>query len=128
MHKSLSAPTCFPVIEDHWSLDPGQRQQFLLDNMASQQHWLHRLPTLVEPPFPGQDFPAFLLDTEPFAALGQSIRAAEQHKQQLDTATADALQRFVDLYQNYLSADAPDLETETGWVRQEDIFPQLGRA
>jgi len=59
------------------------------------------LPALVEPPAPNSNFPAFLLETEPFAPLRRAIGDARTSAE-LDTATADQLQRFVDRYRDYL--------------------------
>ena len=71
-----------------------------------QAHWQGRLPQLVEPPTPTESFPAFLLESERFRQLTESIGGAT-HRLELDISTADALQRFVDLYRNYLNQLEP---------------------
>ena len=85
-----------------WHLGPQDRQTLLNTMSRSQKHWLPRLTQMVEPPHPQDGFPAFLLDTKPFESLRQAIGEAH-HRSQLDTATADELQRFVDLYRCYLA-------------------------
>jgi len=86
---------------DPWSLDLKERLGLLTMFATSQERWLRRLPDLVEPPTPTATFPAFLLDTEHFAWLADAIGTAGS-SDDLDTATADQLQRFVDHYRDYL--------------------------
>ena len=83
--------------DDPWSLNAHERQALLAEMAPSQESWLRVLPDLVEPPAPTDAFPAFLLDTEPFGALRRAIGSATTAVD-LDTATADELQRFVDRY------------------------------
>jgi hypothetical protein len=96
-------PTSFvAAIDDPWSLSLPERRHWLTQQTAAQRHWLPRLRRLVEPPAPGEDFPAFLLATPAFAALrgrvGDAVSRAE-----LDTGTLDELQHFVDRYRLYLT-------------------------
>lgn len=91
--------------DDPWALAPQERHGLLAEFADSQETWLRRLPDLVEPPTPDGSFPAFLLDTERFAALRAAIGTA-RCSAELDTATADELQRFVDCYRDYLGAAA----------------------
>lgn len=89
------------LFDDPWSLTPTERQELLAERGASQAKWMTVLPELVEPPAPERDFPAFLLDTERFAKLREAIGEARSRRD-LNTATADELQRFVDCYREYL--------------------------
>ena len=88
---------------DPWSLTPPERQELRRSFDEEQHRWLPRLDALVEPPPVDADFPAFLLATQAFADLADGIGEAAAYCQ-LDTATADRLQRFVDRYRDYLVA------------------------
>jgi hypothetical protein len=55
---------------------------------------------LVEPPAPDDAFQAFLLALPPFSGLRARVGSARRASE-LDTATADELQRFVDLFRDY---------------------------
>ena len=90
---------------DPWSIEPAARVALLEQHRDSQQVWLPILTKLVEPPPLDADFPAFLLDTPHFAELRSAIGNARSQLE-LDTGTADKLQRFVDCYRSYLHADA----------------------
>lgn len=87
---------------DPWSLTHAERRLLRHAHGADQQQWLPRLTRLVEPPPPGADFPAFLLAMPPFADLKDGIGKARAVTD-LDTATADRLQRFVDRYRDWLA-------------------------
>ena len=93
-------PIPLALEQDPWTLAPQARQQLRDELTESQVHWLPRLRALVEPPAPDDVFPAFLLDTAPFARLREAVGAA-RCRGDLDTGTADELQRFVDLYRSY---------------------------
>jgi len=88
------------LFDDPWSLTRPEREALRTERSASQAKWMSRLPELVEPPAPEASFPAFLLDTERFASLREAIGDARSRRE-LDTATADELQRFVDCYRDY---------------------------
>jgi hypothetical protein len=90
------------VDDDPWSLAPDQRRELGRRLAQQQRTWLPRLATLVEPPAPDDGFPAFLLGLPRFAALREAVSAAASRRD-LDTATADELQRFVDCYRDYLT-------------------------
>lgn len=91
---------------DPWSLSLDERRAIAAALREPQADWQARLPQLVEPPTPTASFPAFLLATERFRDLADAIGSAE-HRLELDTSTADALQRFVDLYRNWLTDVEP---------------------
>jgi len=91
------------LLDDPWSLTMPERKTLLAALSDSQSRWMKLLPDLVEPPSPGPSFPAFLLDTAPFARLRRAIGDARSWRD-LDTATADELQRFVDCYRDWLNA------------------------
>ncbi len=95
-------------LDDPWSLPPAERRRLYTGSPAAQARWLPRLAALVEPPAPDDSFPAFLLEAPRFAALRAAIAKASRARD-LDTATADELQRFVDLVRGYL------LEAEEAW-------------
>lgn len=98
--------------EDPWSLALAERQSLSLELKQAQQAWLPLLKELVEPPGPGENFPAFLLETPNFGELRKAIACQNQDPEMppvLDTATADTLQRFVDLFRHYLQqVDGPE--------------------
>jgi hypothetical protein len=89
------------IDEDPWSLNFEQRQRVVAMLPEAQDYWLARLPGLVEPPAPGPGFPACLLACARFADLREAIGAATR-RSELATATADELQRFVDLFSLWL--------------------------
>jgi hypothetical protein len=86
---------------DPWSLTLAERRQLKREFADADRAWRDRIVDLTEPPAIGPEFPAFLLDTPAFrglhARIGDATAAA-----QLDMATADELQRFVDRYRAYL--------------------------
>ncbi len=94
------------VADDPWDLSLAERSELARSAATSQERWLPRLRQLVEPPLPGRDFPAFLLDLPPFSRLQAEVGDARRPSE-LATATADELQRFTDHYRAYLSASAP---------------------
>jgi len=101
-HGTLQAAQ--KLTHDPWSLSLPERLDLLAEHAQAQHRWLQILVGLVEPPAPTSEFPAFLLATPPFARLRAAIANARS-THDLDTATADELQRFVDCYRNYLNAD-----------------------
>ena len=90
---------------DPWSIPVEQRQKLMTEQATAQTRWLAVLTDLVEPPAPGPDFPAFLLDSPAFDRLRNAIHGASS-THDLDTATADELQRFVDCYRGYLTDES----------------------
>ncbi len=88
--------------DDPWSLPMCDRRRLCDQHATTQQAWLPRLGRLVEPPAPGDSFPAFLLELPPFARLKRAIGDANQAID-LDVGTADELQHFVDRYRDYLA-------------------------
>jgi len=99
---TLTPTNLVAAIDDPWALSLPEREHWLADQAAAQRHWLPRLRRLVEPPYPGEDFPAFLLATAAFASLRARIGDAAA-RAELDTGTLDELQHFVDRYRLYLS-------------------------
>lgn len=92
--------------DDPWSLSAAERARALELCADRNERWLEHVARLVEPPLPGPGFPAFLLETAPFDRLGHAVARA-LGRRDLDTATADELQRFVDLFGDWLPAPAP---------------------
>jgi len=90
-----------PLPADVRALDLAQRQALRQQFDGAQRAWLPRLTQLVEPPPPAPDFPAFLLETAPFAALRQAIGNARQ-RAELSTAVREDVQCFVDAFRDYL--------------------------
>ena len=106
MHShSVAHSQADKLLDDPWSLTLPEREELLATRSDSQAKWMSLLPDLIEPPTPEPSFPAFLLDTEPFARLREAIGEA-QSRRDLDTATADELQHFVDCYRSYLQDGA----------------------
>ncbi len=95
------APLQLKLLDDPWSLSHCERRSLADALTRHQAEWLPRLTDLVEPPPLANSFPAFLLETEPFAHLKDGV-ADSTTRAQLDTGTADELQRFVDHYRNYM--------------------------
>ena len=92
------------LIDDPWSLTHEQRVRLLEGHRELQSAWLNRLQELVEPPRPGPDFPAFLLALPPFDHVVQAIGNAERLAE-MDVATADLVQRFVDHFAHWLVSE-----------------------
>lgn len=86
---------------DPWSLTVAERRELRQTLSDAQRTWLPRIAELVEPPPIDAGFPAFLLGTPAFADLASGVGDASA-RHELDTATADRLQRFVDRYRDYL--------------------------
>ncbi|MEO6595675.1 MAG: hypothetical protein ABIP94_13055 [Planctomycetota bacterium] len=71
--------------------------------------WLERLRALAEPPLPENDFPAFLLATQPFAELANKLNGATA-RQQLPPELADELDWFLRAFKDYLrTCDGEDV-------------------
>jgi hypothetical protein len=101
--STLAAAQSFPT--DPRSLTLPERAAWHKRLLPAQRAWAARLPDLVEPPAPGQDFPAFLLETPAFLQLNRRIGEATA-RAQLPVAVADELQHFVDVYRDYLRTAA----------------------
>jgi len=95
------------LVDDPWALDHSERCQLMAALRPQQDHWIARLQGLIEPPRLEGWFPAFLLETPPFAALKNGI-GDHTCRTALDTAVADELQYFVDRYRSYLLGVEPD--------------------
>ncbi|MCB9878633.1 MAG: hypothetical protein H6835_13630 [Planctomycetes bacterium] len=83
--------------------------------LREQQMWLHRLRHLAEGAPPEDDFPAFLLATQPFADLATRLGRASS-RGDLDAAAADELDWFLRAFADYL-------RTQDG----EDVFAEPRR-
>lgn len=106
-HETIPNETLIQMLhDDPWSLNLEQRQAVAQGLADSHGEWLDRLATLVEPPAPNASFPAFLLGTGRYASLAAAIGTAT-HRRELDVSTADELQRFVDLYRDYMTRPEP---------------------
>ncbi len=90
--------------DNPWSLLLGERQDLMGAMIRHQSSWLTRLTHLVEPPYIADTFPAFLLESSAFGSLREAIGDATSSAE-LDTATADELQYFVDHYRHYMVQD-----------------------
>ncbi len=90
-----------PLPADVRTLDLAERQALRQQLDAAQRAWLPRLANLVEPPPPAADFPAFLLDTPPFAPLRAAIGNARS-RAELATSVREDVQCFVDAFRDYL--------------------------
>lgn len=84
------------------------RDQYDRDQAA----WLTKLRSLAEPPKPDDDFPAFLLATQPFANLARKLTKIDS-RQQLTVDIADEIDWFLRAFADYL-------RTEDG----EQVFPE----
>lgn len=97
---------------DPGSLAQAERHALAAAAAPAQAEWLPRLGPLVEPPTLTETFPAFLLETPMYQGLRQAI--ADVHRRRdLDTATADELQHFVDRYRNWLLETHDESHEET---------------
>ncbi len=105
------------TLEDPWALPLAQRRRMRDGASVAQARWLPILAALVEPPTPSHDFPAFLLATAPFASLRERLGAARA-RADLDFATLDELQHFVDRYRDYLRVDGDAMPS---WRRDARI-------
>ena len=96
-----SDPLMVKLCDDPWSLGFDERMDLRNSLAAAQAAWTPRLQNLVEPPAIDSTFPGFLLETPPFQHIARAVGDA-QSRQDLDTGTADELQRFADRYRDYL--------------------------
>jgi len=104
-----------PTLSDCWdpgSLGRAERHALAAAAGSEQATWLPRLNGLVEPPILSESFPAFLLETPMFENLRAAVAGA-RYRRDLDTATADELQYFVDRYRTWL------LQTDEEIARQQ---------
>ena len=99
--QSTLEPLTRKLQDDPWSLLLGERQDLMGAMIRHQSSWLTRLTNLVEPPCIADTFPAFLLESPAFQSLREAIGDATSSAE-LDTATADKLQYFVDHYRHYM--------------------------
>ena len=90
---STLEPLTQKLIEDPWKLDHPERCQLMAAMRSQQYSWISRLRDLVEPPRLDDWFPAFLLETPPFAELRAGIGEGAC-RGDLDTAVADGAARF----------------------------------
>ncbi len=99
----LADPRTLTMAERHAARDQYDRDQ---------ADWLTKLRSLAEPPKPDDDFPAFLLATQPFADLARKLIKIDS-RQQLTVEIADELDWFLRVFADYL-------RTEDG----EEVFPE----
>ncbi len=92
--------------DDPWSLSLAERRALAGSQADSQAYWLPRVRGLVEPPLPGDDFPAFAMELAPFAHLGRALGDGTSITE-LATGVADELQRFVDQYRIWSTRSDP---------------------
>lgn len=98
----LADPRTLTLAERHAARDQYDRDQI---------DWLNKLRSLAEPPKPDDDFPAFLLATQPFAHLARKLNKVDK-REQMTTDLADEMEWFLRAFADYL-------RTEEG----EEIFP-----
>ena len=101
-YEFLADPRTLTMVERHAARDQYDRDQI---------DWLAKLRTLAEAPKPDDDFPAFLLATQPFAHLARKLKKT-QERHQLSVDLADELDWFLRAFTDYL-------RTEEG----EEVFP-----
>ena len=101
----MASTTRFP--NDPRALSLTERRAFWQNPQMQQQQWLEQLRRLAEPTI-DDDFPAFLLSTEPFAQLAQQLRSASR-RSDLPIEILDLVDHFVEAYRDYLrNADGED--------------------
>lgn len=105
----------YDFLADPRTLTLAERRDARARYAHEQEQWLQKLRVLAEDPKPEDDFPAFLLATEPFRDLAARLDQANARKD-LSTASADELQWFVEVFADYL-------RTRAG----EDVFPETPR-
>lgn len=100
--------------DDPWTLTYRERQEVARAFGCQQAFCNARLRELTEPPAIDDEFPGFLLESPRFAELAALVRGSARPGD-LDTGSADALQRFVDHYRNYM------VESEA--AKPRGVFP-----
>ncbi|HEX5051443.1 MAG TPA: hypothetical protein VFZ65_06695 [Planctomycetota bacterium] len=109
----------YDFLADPRAITLQERRATALRLHKEQTSWLERLRLLTEPPSPEQDFPAFLLATQPFADLAQRLLAATS-RSELPLAVADELDWFVRAFAGYLrTCDGEDVFSSTDWILSE---------
>ncbi|MCK5940578.1 MAG: hypothetical protein KAI24_01315 [Planctomycetes bacterium] len=105
----------YDFLADPRNLTLDERREARDQYDHDQSQWLEKLRVLAEDPKPEDDFPAFLLATQPFQDLASRLGKARSHKD-LSTEDADELEWFVRVFADYL-------RTQEG----EDVFPDQAR-
>lgn len=108
------------LVDDPWSLTHAERRRIAEAQAKAQETWHRRLSELIEAPRLDPEFPAFLLATEPFAPLATAIGTAGSARD-LDTATADTLEHFVERYRRYLVWSEEQVSAEDDWAARDLI-------
>ncbi|MFK7743019.1 MAG: hypothetical protein AB8H80_22085 [Planctomycetota bacterium] len=103
----------YDYLSDPRDLTMAERHRAKNHYDRDQTAWLAKLRQLAEAPLPDDDFPAFLLATQPFAELAKRLGRHES-RQSLPVATADELDWFLRAFADYL-------RTQDG----EDVFSDL---
>ena len=91
----------YDFLADPRNLTLEQRRQAREQYDQEQAHWLAKLRRLADAPSPADDFPAFLLATQPFLDLARRLDQAADRKA-LDADTADELEWFLRAFGDYL--------------------------
>jgi hypothetical protein len=125
-HPGALAANQLKLADDPWSLERDQRLELEAALAGSQAHWQPRLAALLEPPRLAPTFPAFLLATTPFRHLADGIGQARRPGE-LDTGTADQLQRFVDRYRDYLLETDAAAPTAAGDLERDVLLAARDR-
>ncbi len=96
------------LADDPWALPHAERRNLLDSLIDAQLRWLPKLAAMVEPPVPAAEFPAFLLETSMFEGVRTAIENAGDD---VDTATLDLVQHFVDQYRHYMEWTEAELNS-----------------
>lgn len=105
----------YDFLSDPRTLTIEERRELHDQHQREQQMWLDRLRNLAEGPLPDDDFPAFLLATQPFADLAARLGHAAT-RADLCADAADELDWFLRVFADYL-------RTQDG----EDAFAEARR-
>lgn len=110
--------------DDPWSLTHRERRDVATALGRQQAFFNARIRELTEPPAIDDEFPGFLLESPRFAELAAQIRGAAR-REDLDTGSADELQRFVDHYRNYMVKSEAEKEREVLLAAAAKAMPEI---
>jgi hypothetical protein len=102
----------YDFLADPRTLTLAERREARDQYDRDQTTWLGKLRALAEGPLPADDFPAFLLATQPFQDLARKLKKAEK-RHQLSTDVQDEIDWFFRAFADYL-------RTQEG----EEVFPE----
>lgn len=102
----------YDFLADPRTLTLTERHDARTQYEHDQAEWLTKLRLLADAPKPDDDFPAFLLATQPFADLAHKLKKATK-RSQLTIDVADEMDWFLQAFADYLRTD-----------EGEEVFPQ----